>query len=70
MSKQLLKHDFGFPLYADLQVLIMCLKLQRHVSVAVRFDFFEMFRLQVLAERLPLTPIVQNMTFIHYVLML
>ena len=26
-----------------------------------------MFRLQVLAEMLPLTPIFQTMTFIHYV---
>ena len=35
--------------------------------MAVRFEFFKIFRMQVLAERLPLTPIFQNMTFIHYV---
>ena len=70
MTIQLLKHDFSFPLKADMQVLIISLKLRRHVSIAVRFDFFEIFRLQVLAERLPLRPIFQNMTFVHYLLRL
>ena len=47
---------------------MMCLKLQRHASIAVRFDFFfEMFRLEALVEMLPLTSIFQNMTFIHCV---
>ena len=45
----------------------MCLKLLRHVSIAVRYDSIEMFHLEVLAERLPLTHIFQNMTFIAYV---
>ena len=45
----------------------MCLKLSRHVSIAVRFDFFEMFHLEALAERLPLTSIFQNMTLIYHV---
>ena len=31
------------------------------------FDFFEMFHLEVLAERLPLTSIFQSMTCIAYV---
>ena len=36
----------------------------------MRFDFFGIFRLQVFAERLPLTPIFQNMIFVHYLLRL
>ena len=65
MTKELLKHGFGFPLRPasfDHQF-----KLQRHVSIAVRFDFFEMFRLEALVEMLPLRSIFQNMTFIHCV---
>ena len=42
----------------------MCLKLQRHVSIAVRFDVFEMFHLEVLAEGYHLKSIFHNMTFI------
>ena len=35
--------------------------------IAERFDFFEMFHLEALAERVPLTSIFQNMTLIYHV---
>ena len=59
MTKQLVKYDFGFPLKADLSVLIMCC----HISITVTFDFLKSFRFQVLVERLPLMPLFKKLIF-------